>query len=146
MTHVNILGIIKTEQRHDAQKSFTSARNRLFTSPESALLLVMAALRQLGRGAGVDVGEEVGAIVDQGAEIELESLDEPLSQLPLGLQDLVGGNEIHVVPEVLGGEQCGIDREQAGEDGAAVPVSQVHLTGRSDGAVEGGEQKVLATG
>ena len=39
----------------------------------------MAALGQLGRGAGVDVGEEVGTVVNQSAEIELKSLDEPLS-------------------------------------------------------------------
>src|SRR5712692_9615635 len=47
----------------------------------AALLFVMAALRQLGRGAGVDIGEEVGAVVNQGAEIELKSLDEPLGHL-----------------------------------------------------------------
>lgn len=111
-----------------------------------SLLFVMASLGQLGRGAGVDVGEEVGAVINQGAEIELKSLDEPLSHLPLELQDLVGGDEIHVVPEVLGGKQGGIDREQAGKDGVAVPVGQVHLAGGSDGAVDCGEQKVVATG
>jgi hypothetical protein len=66
--------------------------------------------------------------------------------LALELQDLIGGDEVHVIPEVLGGEQRRIDRQQAGEDGPAIPVGQVHLTGRSDGAVEGREQKVLATG
>jgi hypothetical protein len=39
----------------------------------ASLLFVMAALGQLGRGAGVDVGEEVGAVVNQGTEIELKS-------------------------------------------------------------------------
>src|SRR5712692_9470338 len=112
----------------------------------ASLLFVMAALGQLGRGAGVDVGEEVGAVINQGAEIELKSLEEPLGHLPLELQDLVGGDEVHMVPEVLGGEQRGIDREQAGEDGVAVPIGQVHLAGRSDSAVEGGQQKVPATG
>src|SRR5712692_501247 len=112
----------------------------------AALLFVMAALRQLGRGAGVDIGEEVGAVVNQCAEIELKSLDEPLGHLSLEFQDLVGGDEVHVVPEVLGGEQGGIDGDQAGGEGAAVRIGQVHLTGRSDCAVKGGEQKVLATG
>ena len=112
----------------------------------AALLFVMATLGQLGRGAGVDVGEEVGAVVNQGAEIELKSLDEPFGHLPLKLQDLVGADEVHVVPEVLGGQQGGFDRQQAGEDGTAVPVGQMHLTGRSDGAVKGGKQKVLVTG
>src|SRR6516164_1149594 len=110
------------------------------------LLLVMAALGQWGRGAGMDVGEEVGAVVNQGAEIQLKSLDEPLGHLPLEFQDLIGGDEVHVVPKVLGGEQRGIDGQQAGEDGAAVPVGQLHLTGGSEGAIECGEQKVLAAG
>src|ERR1022692_1922359 len=111
----------------------------------ASLLFVMAALGQLGRGAGVDVGEEVGAVVNQGTEIELKSLDEPFGHLSLELQDLVGGDEVHVVPEVLGGEQRGIYWQQVGEDGAAVPVGQVHLTGRRDGAVEGGDQSAKCT-
>src|SRR5260370_5992256 len=85
----------------------------------ASLLFVMAALGELRRGAGVDVGEEVGAVVNQGAEIELKSLDEPFGHLSLELQDLVGGDKVHVVPEVLGGEQGRIDRQQAGEDGWA---------------------------
>src|SRR5260370_30668292 len=105
----------------------------------------MGALRELGRSRCIDVGEEVGAIVDQGAEIELKSLYEPLRHVTLELQDVVGGDEIHVVPEVLGGEQRRIGREQAGEDGVAIPVGQMHLAAGSYGAVEGGEQKVLAT-
>src|SRR6266700_2366850 len=47
----------------------------------AALLLVMTALRQFGGSAGVDVGEEIGAVVDQGAEIELKTLDEALGHL-----------------------------------------------------------------
>src|ERR1035438_2936082 len=74
----------------------------------ASLLFVMAALGQLGRGAGVDVGEEVGAVVNQGTEIELKSSTSSASHLSLELQDLVGGDEVHVVPEVLGGEQRGI--------------------------------------
>src|SRR5664279_6423334 len=34
----------------------------------AALLLIMPALRKFGRGTGIDVGEEIGAVVNQGAE------------------------------------------------------------------------------
>ena len=43
----------------------------------AALLLVVAALGQLCGSAGIDIGEEIGAVVNQGSEIELKSLDEP---------------------------------------------------------------------
>src|SRR5437899_1708091 len=141
---VDIAGVDAVKQRDVKIGAHQQAQIDL---PQVAsLLFVMAALGQLGRGAGVDVSKEVGAVVNQGAEIELKSLDEPLGHLALELQDLIGGDEVHVIPEVLGGEQRRIDRQQAGEDGPAIPVGQVHLTGRSDGAVEGREQKVLATG
>src|SRR5260221_5543367 len=104
----------------------------------TSLLFVMATLGQLGRGAGVDIGEEVGAVVNQGAEIELKSLDEPFGHLPLELQDLVRGDEVHVVPEVLGGEQGGIDRQQAGEDGAAGSDGRELLPARIDRVARGG--------
>src|ERR1035441_3222138 len=38
----------------------------------AALLLVVPALRKLGRGTGIDVGEEIGTVIDQGAEIQLK--------------------------------------------------------------------------
>ena len=50
----------------------------------AALLLVMPALGQFGRGAGIDVGEEIGAVVEQGAEIQLKPLDEALGDLFFG--------------------------------------------------------------
>src|SRR5208283_144978 len=63
----------------------------------AALLFVVASLRELGGSAGVDVGEEIGAVVDQGVEIELESLDEALGQLLFASEDVLGGDPIHVV-------------------------------------------------
>ena len=67
----------------------------------AAFLFVMPSLRQFGGRAGVDVGEEIGAIVDQGAEIELKPLDETLRQLSFEFEDVLGTDHIHVVPEVL---------------------------------------------
>src|SRR4029077_13066403 len=109
---VDIAGIDAVKQRD--VKIGAHQQTQIDLPQVATLLFVMAALGQLGRGAGVDVGEEVGAVVDQSAEIELKTLDEPLGHLAFELQNLVGGDEVHVVPEVLGGETGGIDREQAG--------------------------------
>jgi hypothetical protein len=141
---VDIAGVNAVKQRD--MKICAHQQAQIDLPQVASLLFVMAALGQLGSSAGVDVGEEVGAVVDQSTEIELKPFDEPLGHLPLELEDLVGSDEIHVIPEILGGQQRGIDREQAGENGATVPVGQVNLTGGSDSAVEGGEEKVLATG
>ena len=108
----------------------------------AALLFVMAPLRQFGGRAGVDVGEEVGAIVDQGAEIELKPLDEALSQLLFELADMFGADQIHVVPEVLRGKRSRIGGQEAGQDGLPVPVGELQFAGGADGAVNGREQQV----
>jgi hypothetical protein len=57
----------------------------------AALLLIMPAPRKFGRGAGIDVGEEISAVVDQGAEIQLKPLDEALGDLFLAFEDMFGG-------------------------------------------------------
>ena len=58
----------------------------------AALLLIVPALRQFGGISGVDVGEEIGAIVHQGAEIELKPLDEVLGDLLFTVEDVFGGD------------------------------------------------------
>ncbi len=67
----------------------------------AALLLVVAALGEFGRGAGVDVGEEIRAVVDQGAQVEVEALDQPLIHLLLKDGHVLGRDLVHMVPEVL---------------------------------------------
>src|SRR5437867_3074481 len=54
-----------------------------------ALLLVVAAGRQLSGVARVDVRKEIGAIVDQGAQGELKALDESLGQALFNGLDLL---------------------------------------------------------
>ena len=46
-------------------------------------------------------GAEISAVVDQGAEIQLKPLDEALSDLSFAFEDVFGGDQIHMVPEVL---------------------------------------------
>jgi len=63
----------------------------------------VAALRQFGRGARVDEGEEVGAVVGQGAERQLELRDQPLRQFAFDGLDVLLLDAVKVVPEGLAG-------------------------------------------
>src|SRR2546422_1764098 len=140
---VDVAGVDAVKQRD--MKIGAHQQAQIDLPQVTALLFVMTALGQLGRGAGVDVGEEVGTVVNQSAEIELKSLDEPLSHLALELQDLVGGDEIHVIPEVLGGEQGGVDREQAGKNAVGGPKAPRGLGwGGERGGVGGGAEGTVA--
>jgi len=112
----------------------------------AALLFVMTSLRQFGGIPGVDVGEEIGAVVDQGVEIELKTLDEALGHLFFEFEDVLGADQIHVIPEVLGGKRSRIGRQEAGQDGLPIPVGELQFAGGADCAVDGGEQKILSWG
>ena len=80
----------------------------------ATLLLVMAALRQFGGSAGVDIGEEIGAVIDQGAEIQLKTFDEALGHLLFEFEDVLGGDQIHMVPKALGGKHRRVSGQEAG--------------------------------
>ena len=64
---VDIAGVDLVEQRDVEIGADQQAKADL--AQIAALLLIMPTLGEFGRGAGVDVGEEVGAVVNQGAEI-----------------------------------------------------------------------------
>jgi hypothetical protein len=51
---------------------------------------------------------------------------------------------VQVVPEGLAGELVGGGRQQARQDGVMVPMGQLSLAGGVGGAVDGGQQQVLA--
>ena len=86
----------------------------------AALLLIMPALRQFSGGAGIDVGEEISAVVDQGAEIQVKTLDEALGNLLFAFQDVLGGDQIHMVPEVLGRQRGRVDGALRNDDRAVI--------------------------
>jgi hypothetical protein len=111
-----------------------------------ALLLVVTAGGQSRGIAGVDIGEEVGPVVNQGAQIEFKIADEPLGELGFDGLDILLGNPVHVIPEGLAGELSGRSGEQAGQDGFAVPMRQLGFAGGGSGAVEGGQEHILAYG
>ena len=112
----------------------------------AALLLVMPALREFGRGTGIDVGEEIGAVVDQGAEIQLKPLDEALGDLFFAFEDVIGGDQIHMVPEALGRQRGRIGGQQTSQDRLAVPVSKLHFAGGGHRTVEGSQEQILPEG
>src|SRR5438105_2419185 len=98
-----------------------------YLSQINAPRLVLAALGDLGRGTSIDVGEEVGGIVDQGGGIDAPVLDQHLRDL---LLDRLEGWErefSHVVEKALAAQLRGLGGEQSIEDGAGVPVSQLEL-------------------
>jgi len=51
-----------------------------------------------------------------------------------------------VIPEVLRGQPGGIGGEQASESGLPIPIGELEFAGGGDGAIDGGEQEVLAAG
>src|SRR5262249_266003 len=76
-------------------------------------LLVVAPLGELGGGVGIDEREEIGAVVGQGAQRELELVDEPLGELSFDRPDVGFLQEIQMIPEGLAGEVAGVRRVSA---------------------------------
>lgn len=141
---VHIAGVDLMEQRDMEIGADQQAEADL--AQIAALLLIVAALGKCGRSAGVDGGEEIGAVVNQGAEIELKPLNEALGDLLFTGEDVFGGDQIHMVPEVLGRQSRRIGGQQAGQGGLPVPVVELQFTGGRDGAVDGGQQQILPEG
>src|ERR1700682_1381850 len=67
---MDIAGIDAVKQRD--MKIGAHQQSQIHLPQIASLLLVMTALREFRRGACIDVGEEVGAIVNQSAEVQLE--------------------------------------------------------------------------
>jgi hypothetical protein len=103
----------------------------------------MPALRMFGGSAGINVGEEISAVVDQRAKIQLKPLDEALGDLFFAFQDVLGSDQIHMVPEVLRRQRGRVGRQQTSQDSLAVPVGELEFAGGGNGAVDGGEEQVL---
>src|SRR5216683_8018919 len=56
------------------------------------------------------------------------------------------GDEIEVIPEGLAGQLLGGGGQQPGQRGGAIPIGEAELAGGMDGAIDGGEQQILADG
>ena len=83
---VDIAGVELVEQRH--VEVGTDQHPQTHLTKIVPFLLVVALLGEFGGGAGVDVREEVGPVVGERAERELELLDEPLRELAFGGRDV----------------------------------------------------------
>ena len=112
-----------------------------------AALLAVAALGQLGALVeGVDVGEEVGGVEQQPAQVEVELADHGGDEVALDGGDGVQREAVHVLPEALAGQLAGLQAEQAGQHGAGEPVGEAGLGAGGEAAVEGGDEQVGADG
>jgi hypothetical protein len=109
-------------------------------------LLIVAALRELGLVASIDIGEKVGAVVGNGLERQLKLGDKPLGQFALGGGDLRFLDQIEVIPERLAGKLTEVSGDESGERGIAIPVGEAEFAGGADRPVDGGEKQILAHG
>ena len=76
----------------------------------------------------------------------MKPLDEALGDLFFTFEDVIGGDQIHMVPEALGRQRGRIGGQQTSQDRLAVPVSKVHFAGGGQRTVDGGQEQVLAEG
>ena len=107
----------------------------------------MAALGQLATLVeGVDVGEEVGGVEEQAAEVQVEGARHAADEVAFDGGDGGGPDALEVFPEALGGELRGGQGEQAGEGGIAVPVGEGGLGAGRQAAVEDGGEQAAAEG
>src|SRR5207253_10541327 len=111
-----------------------------------AASLVLAAPGEPGRGTSVDVGEEVGGVVDQGGGVDAPIAHQHLRDFLLDRLDGFEREFSHVVEKALAAQLRGLGGEQSIEDGAGVPVSQLELRSGRQAAVENGQQGVLPYG
>src|SRR6266540_8004 len=139
---VDVAGINLVEQRHMKVGADQKAQTDL--TQIDAFLFVMAAGRQGGRIARVNIGEEVRPVINQSAQIELKVLDQTLGELLFDGLNVLLLHAVHVIPEGLAGKLRGAGGEQAGEDGRAVPMSQLRLAGGTGGAVDGRQEQILS--
>src|SRR6266566_2138831 len=72
-------------------KSMLTSRPRLTCRRSPRFCLLWPRWGEFRRGAGVDVGEEIRTVVDQGPQVEVETLDQPLIHLLLKGSHVLGG-------------------------------------------------------
>src|SRR5438034_1130556 len=111
-----------------------------------AASLVLAAPGEPGRGTSVDVGEEVGGVVDQGGGVDAPIAHQHLRDFLLDGLDGFERKFSHVVEKALAAQLRGIGGEQSIENRPRVPVGQLRLGCGSQAAVENGQQGVLPYG
>ena len=104
----------------------------------------MTALRERRGGGRIDEGVEVGAIKAQAAQIQLKLFDQPGGKIPLDRPAVVFIDDIHVIPEALATELSLGTRQQSAQDGGAVPGAQAGFAGRSDDAIDCGQDEVFS--
>ncbi len=92
----------------------------------------------------IDEGIEVGGVIEQTGEIDLEPVDQRASQVLFDGTDLVGVEITHMVPEALAAQKIAPDRKETAQDATLVPLGYCCLAGWSKAAVDGGKSHVGA--
>ena len=96
------------------------------------------------RVKGVHEGGVVGRIIDQELLAQREALTNPCEQLQLDGSKVVLFEQVHVIPEALATQLLGGRREQPSQNRRLVPLGECPLAFGPDGAVDGGEEEIVA--
>src|SRR5450759_1507536 len=109
-----------------------------------APLLVMSPLRQLIARIGAGhVSIEVGRVVGQQATADQLLLTPQAEQADLRLFQLLLGNRVEAVPELLRGEALGRKAPVRTQDGAVIPTANFGIRPELADAVDGGQQQIV---
>jgi hypothetical protein len=111
-----------------------------------AVAFGVTALGQTSRRLRIDVGVEVGGIIEERLQVEAVVFDQAAAEGFFDALQDSGIEVIEVVPEALAGQVLDGDGEQAWQDGALIPVRQACLGTGTQGAAESGKQQVVGYG
>ena len=124
---------IQADQQGDADKAQIAA-----------VFFAFAPLRQLaGWVEGIDKGKEIGGVVGQAMQVEVEFAQQVGHEVGLDAGDGVLIGALHMVPKALAGEEFHGDGAEADERGARIPVGEGALALRRGAAIDGGQEQIL---
>lgn len=103
----------------------------------------MAALRECrALVKAVDVGEKVGCIEQQFADIGLEAVQHTGDNIAFDIDQCVARDAVHIVPETLAGQLFGIDACDPCQSGCVVPMGDGIFRAWSEAAVDDSDEHV----
>ena len=93
-----------------------------------SLLLVVASGWKLGAGIrGIDEGEEIGGIVQDCVELEIETLQSAAHDFALYRSKNLNRQLVHLIPKVLTGEEVDVCVGELAQRGRTRPLSKSAL-------------------
>ena len=106
----------------------------------------VSSLSQLGPVVGGKKRVEVGSVIKEGAQINVQSFHNSPRNIvfDLGKNRLV--KVVHMIPEPLTPQSCGADGEEPAQDSIPVPGGEFTLARRCNRPIKGCQQYILAYG